>query len=47
MSHTINPAGEPISDDDATIARALEEASVPCLLMAMIHMSGDATLLDG
>ena len=42
-----NPAGEPFTDDDATIAAALEEASVPCLLMSMIHMSGDTTILDG
>ncbi|HET9063470.1 MAG TPA: 4-hydroxyacetophenone monooxygenase, partial [Candidatus Binatia bacterium] len=37
----------PITDDDATIAKALEDVSVPTLLMAMIHMSGDASLLDG
>ena len=47
MSHHINPAGEPITDDDATIAAALEEASVPCLMMSMIHMTGEASLLDG
>ena len=47
MTHHINPAGEPITDDDATIAAALEEASVPCLMMSMIHMTGDASLLDG
>ena len=45
MTHHINPAAEPISDDDATIAAALEEASIPCLMMSMIHMSGDASLL--
>ncbi|MEM1114379.1 MAG: hypothetical protein AAGI11_20875 [Pseudomonadota bacterium] len=32
--------------DDAAIARALEEASIPTLLMSMVHMSGDASLLD-
>jgi 4-hydroxyacetophenone monooxygenase len=47
MTHRINPAGEPINDDDAAIAAALEEASVPCLMMSMIHMSGDTSLLDG
>ena len=47
MSYRIDPAGEPIGDDDASIARALEEASIPCLMMSMIHMSGDTTLLDG
>ena len=36
-----------IPDDDALIASALEEASIPTLMMSMIHMSGDASLLDG
>ena len=39
MSYRIDPAGEPFGDDDASIARALEEASIPCLMMSMIHMS--------
>lgn len=47
MTHKINPAGEPITDDDAVIAAALEDASIPCLMMSMIHMTGDFTLLDG
>jgi 4-hydroxyacetophenone monooxygenase len=33
-------------DDDALRA-ALEDASIPTLMMSMIHMSGDAGLLDG
>jgi 4-hydroxyacetophenone monooxygenase len=36
-----------LTDDDVTIARALEDVSVPTLMMSMIHMSGDASLLDG
>ncbi len=36
-----------IPTDDAFIARALEDASIPTLMMSMIHMSGDAGLLDG
>jgi 4-hydroxyacetophenone monooxygenase len=36
-----------LPEDDALIARALEDASIPTLLMSMIHMSGDASLLDG
>jgi 4-hydroxyacetophenone monooxygenase len=47
MGHRIHPAGAPIEDDDATIAAALEEASVPTLMMSMIHMTGDASLLRG
>ena len=45
-------AGAPIpigsaEGDDAAIAAALEDVSIPTLLMSMIHMSGDAGLLDG
>lgn len=47
MTQRFDPAGLPFHDDDATIAAALEEASIPCLLLSMIHMSGDAALLDG
>jgi len=36
-----------IPGDDAQIAKALEDASIPTLMMSMIHMSGDASLLDG
>ena len=35
-----------IPDDDAVIEKALEDASIPTLMMSMIHMSGDACLLD-
>jgi 4-hydroxyacetophenone monooxygenase len=40
-------AGEPITDDDETIAAALEDLSVPTLLMSMVHMTGDTSILDG
>ncbi len=43
----MHPAGEKILDDDATIAAALEDSSVPTLLLSMVHMTGDASLLDG
>jgi len=46
MSSTHQPAFD-IPGDDALIARALEDASIPTLMMSMIHMSGDASLLDG
>ncbi|MFT4615365.1 MAG: 4-hydroxyacetophenone monooxygenase [Bacteroidia bacterium] len=36
-----------IPQDDAFIEQALEDASIPTLLMSMIHMSGDVSLLDG
>ncbi|MEN8160805.1 MAG: NAD(P)/FAD-dependent oxidoreductase, partial [Myxococcota bacterium] len=38
---------EPISEDDAAIAKALESASIPTLMMSLIHLTGDASLLDG
>ena len=37
----------PIVEDDETLARALADASVPALMMSMIHLSGDASILDG
>jgi 4-hydroxyacetophenone monooxygenase len=40
-------AGRPITDDDATIAAALEDCSVPTLLVSCVHMSGDPGLLRG
>ncbi len=45
MTDRVDPAGLPIADDDATIAAALEDVSIPTLLMSMVHMSGDASLL--
>jgi 4-hydroxyacetophenone monooxygenase len=38
-------AGVPFTDDDATIARHLEDLSVPTLLLSMVHMTGDASIL--
>jgi 4-hydroxyacetophenone monooxygenase len=46
MSGTTN-TGFAIPEDDALIAQALEDASIPTLMMSMIHMSGDASILDG
>jgi 4-hydroxyacetophenone monooxygenase len=41
------PADEPITADDASIARALESASVPTLLMSLVHLTGDLGILRG
>ena len=38
--------GLPFDDSDETIREAIEQASVPALLMSMVHMTGDLTLLD-
>ncbi|MFT4519120.1 MAG: 4-hydroxyacetophenone monooxygenase [Halioglobus sp.] len=46
MNNNTQPTFD-IPQDDAAIASALEDASIPTLLMSMIHMSGDASLLDG
>ena len=43
-----NPhAGTPITDDDATIAAALEDVSIPTLMLSMVHMTGDPSILRG
>src|SRR5919198_2342389 len=34
-------AGAPITEDDATIAAALEDVSIPTLLVSMVHLTGD------
>jgi 4-hydroxyacetophenone monooxygenase len=43
----LRPAEQPITESDEFIERALQHAGVPALMMSMIHMSGDASLLDG
>ncbi len=40
-------AGRPFTDDDATIAAALEDVSIPTLMLSLVHMSGDAELIRG
>ncbi|RDH79627.1 4-hydroxyacetophenone monooxygenase [Mycolicibacterium moriokaense] len=38
--------GLPFDDSDEVIRAAIEQASVPALLMSMVHMTGDLSLLD-
>lgn len=38
---------EPIREDDAAIAAALESASVPTLMASLVHLTGDTGLLRG
>lgn len=40
-------ADEPITEDDAFLADALAHASVPTLMMSLVHLTGDTTILDG
>ncbi len=43
-----NPhAGIAITDDDATIAAALADVSVPTLLLSLVHMTGDPQYVRG
>jgi 4-hydroxyacetophenone monooxygenase len=45
---TGNPhAGVPFTDDDATIAAMLEDVSVPALMCAMVHVTGDPEWVRG
>jgi 4-hydroxyacetophenone monooxygenase len=40
-------AGAPITDDDAAIAAALRDVSIPTLLVSLVHLTGDAGILRG
>ncbi|MEM7142914.1 MAG: NAD(P)/FAD-dependent oxidoreductase [Actinomycetota bacterium] len=40
-------AGLPFTDDDAAIASALEEVSIPTLLCTMVHLTGDPAWVRG
>ncbi|MFI6588428.1 flavin-containing monooxygenase [Embleya sp. NPDC050493] len=43
-----NPhAGLPITDDDAAIAAALEDVSVPALMLSLVHLTGDPSYIRG
>ena len=43
-----NPhVGQPFDDDDAAIAAALEDVSVPALLCSLVHMTGDPSWIRG
>src|SRR3954447_6038584 len=43
-----NPhAGLPFDDDDATIAAALEDVSIPTLMLSLVHITGDPELIRG
>ncbi len=43
-----NPhAGFEITNDDATIAAALQDVSIPTLMLSLVHMTGDPSLIRG
>lgn len=47
MTELRRPPAAPIREDDEFIAAALERASIPTLMMSMVHLSGDPSILDG
>jgi 4-hydroxyacetophenone monooxygenase len=49
MNQHLKPAELPVTDADTdeVIAAALERASIPTLMMSIIHLTGDTSLLDG
>ncbi|MCU1380984.1 MAG: hypothetical protein JWN29_3967, partial [Acidimicrobiales bacterium] len=47
MSYENPHAGLPITEDDATIAAALEDVSIPTLLVSMVHLTGDPSWIRG
>lgn len=38
---------QPVTADDATIEAALQDASIPSLVCAIVHLTGDASLVNG
>jgi 4-hydroxyacetophenone monooxygenase len=38
---------QPITEDDETIRAALAEANIPALVPALVHLTGDPSILDG
>jgi 4-hydroxyacetophenone monooxygenase len=47
MSEHLQPAEKPVTESDEFIAQQLEGASIPTLMMSIIHMTGDTSLLRG
>ena len=48
MTSELNPhAGLPFDDDDAAIAAALEDVSIPALMCSLVHITGDPSWIRG
>ena len=47
MSERNIHAGLLITDDDAAIAAALEDVSIPTLLLSLVHITGDPSWIRG
>jgi 4-hydroxyacetophenone monooxygenase len=47
MSEHLRPAEKKITESDEFIAHALEGASIPTLMMSLVHITGDTSVLRG
>lgn len=47
MARNVAVVAAPITEDDSAIAAALESASIPTLMMSLIHITGDTSILEG
>lgn len=47
MSNHLQPASSPITEDDAFIESMLGDASIPTLIMSLVHITGDVKFLRG
>ncbi|HEY1492222.1 MAG TPA: NAD(P)/FAD-dependent oxidoreductase [Steroidobacteraceae bacterium] len=47
MSEHLLPAEKPVTESDEFIAQQLAGASIPTLLMSLIHLTGDTSILRG
>ncbi|WP_218919561.1 flavin-containing monooxygenase [Pandoraea vervacti] len=47
MSSHLQPASSPIVEDDAFIESMLADASIPTLIMSLVHITGDVSFLRG
>ena len=47
MSEHLRPAEKQITESDEFIAAQLEGASIPTLMMSLVHLTGDSALLQG
>jgi 4-hydroxyacetophenone monooxygenase len=47
MSRRQLPADRPVTEDDAFLSEVLESASIPALMMSLVHLTGDSSILRG
>jgi 4-hydroxyacetophenone monooxygenase len=43
----VRPVERPVTEDDAFLEDVLRSASVPTLMMSIVHLTGDPSLLRG